>query len=208
MSVTVTTSISGPFLHNGATTAFPFNFKAGSASEVTVYRANGADWMPVTSADFTVSVDPDAESGTVEFSVAPGMGSGFLYMVSEPSFAREGQYTGKGPFTPKGLNNQFDRAAVRDIALRRDIDRSLKLPLDDNAAVNLPAVASRAGRFLFFLPDGGGGVSSGTGSDAALQADRANPFLGSALIAGLHYKLSGDCVFYVRPGGTEHGSRE
>jgi len=159
MAVTVTTSITGPYIPNGATTVFPFDFKAGSADEVDVYRDQGDGWVLVSSADYTASVDPEQEGGTVEFSVAPGTGSGDLYIVSSPFFTREGQYTGEGPFTPKGLNNQFDKAAVRDIALKRDVDRAFKVPLGEDAA-SLPGKADRASKYLSFDSQGDPVVNS------------------------------------------------
>lgn len=177
MAVTVTSTISGPYFPNGATTVFAFDFKAGSASEIQVYRDLGEDeWGLVPSADYTVSVDPDQEGGDVEFSVAPVTGSGDLYIVSEPLFTREGQYTGEGPFTPKGLNNQFDRAAVRDLALARDVGRSIKFPLGEESLV-LPRAALRAGKFLSFGPDGITPIfSEGTGADLGLRTDLADLF--------------------------------
>ena len=155
MAVTVTSTISGPYIPNGATTVFAFDFKAGSADEIQVYRDLGLaeGWELVPGADYTASVDPDQEGGDVEFSVAPAIGTGDLYIVSEPLFTREGQYTGEGPFTPKGLNNQFDRAAVRDLALARDLARSIKVPLGEEPTI-LPRVVDRALKYLAFDADG------------------------------------------------------
>jgi len=174
MAVTVTSSITGPYIPNGATTVFAFDFKAGSADEIDVYRDTGDGWSVIPSADYTAFVDTDLEGGTVEFTVAPGVGSGSLYIVSEPMFTREGQYTGEGPFTPKGLNAQFDKAAVRDIALKRDVGRSIKAPLGEEADLTLPAAGSRASRFLSFAADGQTIVlSEGTGADLGLRQDLA-----------------------------------
>ena len=153
MAVTVTSTISGPYIPNGATTVFAFDFKAGSADEIEVYRDLADGWEAVPGADYTASVNPDDEGGQVEFSIAPGAGTGDLYIVSTPLFTREGQYTGEGPFTPKGLNNQFDRAAVRDLALARDVGRSIKVPLGEEPAI-LPRVADRALKYLAFDADG------------------------------------------------------
>ncbi|WP_052757305.1 hypothetical protein [Sphingobium chungbukense] len=160
MAVTVTTTISGPYIPNGATTVFAFDFKAGSADEIEVYRDTGADWELVPGADFTATVDPEQEGGDVEFSVAPAIGSGNLYIVSEPFFTREGQYTGEGPFTPKGLNNQFDKAAVRDLALARDVGRSIRAPLGE-AGFEMPRAALRANKYLAFDAAGGAYLAEG-----------------------------------------------
>ena len=173
MAVTVTSSISGPYIPNGATTVFAFDFKAASADEVDVYRDQGEGFVLVPSADYTAAVDPDQEGGTVEFAAAPAIGSGSLYIVSEPLFTREGQYTGEGPFTPKGLNSQFDKAAVRDLALKRDVDRAIKVPLGEEVDISLPSTSSRAGRYLAFDLAGKPVPASGSGADGALRTDLA-----------------------------------
>lgn len=176
MAVTVTSSISGPYFPNGVTTVFAFDFKAASADEIDVYRAVDGAWHLIPAADYTASVDPDQEGGAVEFTGAPADGSGEIYIVSEPLFTREGQYTGEGPFTPKGLNYQFDKAAVRDIALKRDVGRSIKAPLGEEVDLTLPTAGSRASRFLSFAADGQTIVpSEGTGADLGLRQDLADP---------------------------------
>lgn len=154
MAVTVTSTISGPYYPNGVTRVFAFDFKAASASEVEVHQGEVGSWVPISDAAYTASVDPDLEGGSVEFSVAPAAGTGKIYIVSAPTFTREGQYTGEGPFTPKGLNSQLDRAAVRDLVLARDLERGVKVPLGESAGT-LPALADRAGKLALFTEDGG-----------------------------------------------------
>ena len=181
MAVTNTTSITGPYFPNGATTVFAFDFKAGSAGEIGVYRDLASGWFLVPSGSYTAFVDPEQEGGTIEFSVAPASGSGNIYIVSDPLFTREGQYTGEGPFTPKGLNNQFDKAAVRDIALKAEVGRAFKVPLGETGG-DYPRADQRANKFLSFDADGDPLMSSGTGSDAGLREDLAS--IGGADLIG------------------------
>lgn len=156
MAVTVTTPISGPYIPNGVTKIFAFDFKAGSADEVAVYRVLDGVSTRVLDGDFTATVDADSEGGIVEFSVAPPALGGDLYIASEPNFTREGQYTGEGPFTPKGLNNQFDKAAIRDIYLKDQVERTPRIP-----------IGGATGKYPIVLGDGTWGFSVGSGGGGA-----------------------------------------
>lgn len=171
MTVTAQSTLAGPFVPNGVTTAFPFTFKAASTSEVAVLRLLSGVWSVVDPSLYSVSLGT-AEGGTVTLAAAPALASGDLYIVSDPSFAQEVSFGAEGPFTPRSLNGALDKAAIRDLVLKDRTDRSIRAPRGE-AMDDLPSAVTRAGKFLAFDSVGDPLATSGTGSDAALRTDLA-----------------------------------
>lgn len=106
--------------------------------------------------------------------------------------------------TSKGLNNQFDKAAVRDIALKRDVDRAFKVPLGE-AAIDYPSSADRANRYLAFDADGkpvalpaiGGFISPWIFSSRAEAQGSYVP----GLVASIGVKAGNRILNYARDNG-------
>lgn len=171
MPVSSENSIAGPYSPNGETTSFAFEFKAASAGEVIAVDGDG---NIISTALYSVTLDAD-EGGTLTFGAAPQASAyPVLYVVSEPELTQPSDFDNTGPsFNPAALTRALDRAAIRDNKLKRDIDRSVKLPFGEES-VTFPAVADRANRFLSFLPNGDPLMSSGTGADAGLRPDLAS----------------------------------
>ena len=114
MAVVNETGFSGPLYANGVTTVFPFDFTAASADEIEVTVdgiAIGAGKYVVTLAgDFTGSV-----------TISPALAAGEIYIYSVPNFKQEAVFQRFGPFYPDQTNAPFDRAAIRDIWLKRQL---------------------------------------------------------------------------------------
>jgi hypothetical protein len=179
---TNTSGIAGPFLPNGATVTFPFDFKAPSASEVTT-ELQRPGLAPVALGGFTVEINPPSgpDGGSITFAVPPAAGS-TLYILLSPRFDQPIGFANGAPWRAEPVNEAADRSTLRDQALRRDVARSLKTPLGV-AAPAMQSPAGQAGKFPVLLPDGSLGWSSGTGADAALRGDMANAAIGAALLA-------------------------
>lgn len=134
MSVTAINASSGPFAGNGATTAFPFTFDAGSADEVAVLVDE------VTQASgYTVALNAGGNGGTVTFSVAPVTGTE-IFVRSDPSFEQPIAFANAGPFLAETHDEGLDQAARRDIYLLGEV-RDAQDDLVDNAA----AISAEAG---------------------------------------------------------------
>ncbi len=176
MAVETTNAFSGPFLPNGATTVFPFDFTAPSGNEVAVMlrSADGAESFPT---DFEVTINPGF-GGTVTFLNPPAAGPE-LFVLLDPDFRQQIGFENGSGWLAEPVNEIADRSASRDQVLRREVARSIMAPLGDGPMV-LPPVSERAGKFMAFLPDGGVYGASGTGADGALRADMAQKF-GAAL---------------------------
>lgn len=165
MTVEATNTQDGPLLPNGATTSFPFTFKALTADEVAVALFD-ADGEAVTPGTFEATIDPDG-GGTVEFDVAPDDGLA-LYIYSDPDYEQTAAFANQLAFLPAILNNAFDRDVVRSLANRALINRSLIMPIGD-AGFTFPGAAERANKSIGFGPDGsvllGGSTGGGSQGD-------------------------------------------
>jgi hypothetical protein len=128
---------------NGAATVFNFTFRCKSAAEVAVYLAG----VEQTSG-FTVAVNTNGVGGTVTFTSAPASGVD-VAIVSDPDFTQLVSFVNAGAFLPQSHDDANDRAAIRDIFLKGQIDRALKVPLGESG-VELPAAVDRANTVLGF----------------------------------------------------------
>lgn len=186
MAVSTTNAISGPFVANGVTTAFPFTFKCLDIDEVRVTLTVSDVESDVSSDDYSVTLNALGNGGTVTFDTAPAAGSVLIY--SDPEFIQETGFASGQPFSPAVLNTALDRAAVRDQYLKREVLSALRMPQGENAAL-LPSVAARLGKFLAFDAGGDPIAASGTGADGALRADLAT-LLGALMVGVSHPALA------------------
>jgi hypothetical protein len=145
MAVSSTDTYSGPYEANGVTVDFPFTFKAVSIDDVAVMirTADGDQIVDPSAYDVTLA----GEGGTASFAVAPTDGE--VYVLSEPSFLQPVVFASGQPFLPSVINEVNDRSAARDLVLARNIGRSIKTPLGEDAGT-LPRAADRAGKYLAF----------------------------------------------------------
>ncbi len=128
MAVTVGNGvIAGPFTPNGVTTAFAFDFRVLKKEELSVYRGELDAWDEVSASLYDIVIDA-TEGGEVQFVVPPAAGEP-LYIAATPLFDQGTGYGGgEAPFTPKSLNAEFDRAAMRAAVLKERADRALAVP--------------------------------------------------------------------------------
>lgn len=128
MTVSVTNTLAGPYIPNGVTTTFRFDFKVSSVDEVRVFRVVDGAETDVDPGFFTVVIAADTEGGSVVFTLPPAPGLGDLYVEPDPLFTQPANFNNNG-FLPRTINPQLDRAALRDLWLKNRVDRSLRLPI-------------------------------------------------------------------------------
>ncbi|AOR77233.1 hypothetical protein [Novosphingobium resinovorum] len=126
MAVSTDNAFSGPYLANGVTVVFPFTFQAPSAAEVGVLVRNGIG-VEVDPGSYTVQQAQD-KRGNVVFDVAPADGL-TVTPILEPSFTQDLQFQNGSAWLAEPVNEGYDRAAQRDQALKRDVDRAMKAPI-------------------------------------------------------------------------------
>lgn len=152
MTVSAPNTTSGPFVADGVTTSFPFTFKAqeGADVRVAVVDDNGVEVSAYSEADYSVSVEDDM-GGTVLFETPP---SGVNILLSlDPSFTQEIAFPNYGAWEPEAVEGGLDRSAMRDLALKDGVDRSLKAPRGVVMG-ELPPPAELAGKVVGFANDG------------------------------------------------------
>lgn len=166
MTVSAVTAISGPFVGNGATVAFPFTFDAASATEVAVF-VNGVE----VTTGFTVSLAAGGNGGTVTFATAPASGV-TICIVTDPDFTQDIAFTNGGPFLPETHDEANDRAARRAIYLDWLLSRTAKVPVGETIG-NLPAEADRASMISTWDANGDPAAAIAVSEFTGLQSDVA-----------------------------------
>lgn len=145
MTVNSSASSSGPYLGNGSNKVFAFGFLVASASEVGVL-VNGVEANPAT---YSVSLTGTAPSaGSITFVTAPANGSTVI-PFPDPSFLQELDFINNGAFLPEVIEEGFDRATLRSIALLAMIGRSVRVAPGSSLS-ELPDVDARKGLYLKF----------------------------------------------------------
>jgi len=209
MAVSTTNAISGPYIANGVTVTFPFSFTAPSPDEVDVVLVDDAG-RETSLTGYDVSI-VQAGGGSVTFSTPPMDASKKLFVLLDPSFRQEIAFENGSAWRAEPVNDGYDRSALRDQVLRRDVSRGIKTPLGEPGAL-LPTAASRASKALFFNEEGAPEPISveDFAAPAAEQAGRAEVAAGAAeafvgptfttVLAGLAATLSGQ--FFAVTNGT------
>jgi hypothetical protein len=146
MTILSENAFAGPFVPNGTTTVFPFNFGAVSPSEVSVFRLNAAG-AQIAESGYTVHLLD--VGGNVVYGSAPPAGDP-LYIVSNPNFEQQVNFLAQGNWSPKTMNGALDRAAVRDQMLLWLSNRSLRAPEPEPNVAQLPSIAGRRNKVLGF----------------------------------------------------------
>lgn len=218
MTVSSTATTAGPYVGNGATTSFPFSFKALSPAEVDVLVDGG-----VIGGGYTVSLNDDGEGGAVTFDIAPASAKQIL-LRSAPSFQQSIRFQNNGAFLPQTHEEGLDRGAARDLYLLRLIESIPEVDLSqqieaaatarqaaESAATNAEGFASDAATLLTGV---GEALSAGTVSDlvgtriytsrAALEADLTPADNLYALVIGDATAANND--LYQKNGATGAGS--
>lgn len=135
----VTNPVAGPFSPNGVTTAFAFEFKISSTSEIAVLNVTAAGVLTgtVSSSLYTVTIAGDGEGGTVTFTTAPDAATyPQLYIVSNPTFDQDVEFSSTGPFNPSSINEPLWHEGAKTLLNDHRIKRSLRFQdYDDTSDV-------------------------------------------------------------------------
>jgi hypothetical protein len=134
MTISSTTRRAGPYIGNGVTTLFPFNFKVFKDADLLVVRADpgGAESALVLGADYTVTLNltpgGDIFGGTVAMT-APLADGWRLVITSAVPQLQPMVITNQGKFFPDVLNNSADRAVILIQQIREVLSRALTVPI-------------------------------------------------------------------------------
>lgn len=149
MTVASSTSKSGPYTGNGATTVFAFGFKVQAATDIKVLRTVTTDGNPVdtelaVAVDYTVSVNADQNTspgGSVTMTSAP-TASQKITILRNMTATQGASIPNQGGFYPKVVENALDKLTMLCQQLSEEVSRSLRLSVTDTVT-NLQELLDR-----------------------------------------------------------------
>jgi hypothetical protein len=142
VTVPATDRRAGPFLGTGVITALPFTFKVFEAADLVVTRADtaGLETVLALTTDYTVSLNPDQDAspgGTVTPVVAPAAGE-TVTITSGVSYEQTLDLLGGGNFSPRAIEDAFDRTVMQIQQLVEQGERTLQAPVSFTGDPQLP----------------------------------------------------------------------
>ena len=133
MTVSSTTSRSGPYTGNGVTTVFAYGFRILDETHVEVVRTESGVDETVSPSEFTVSGVGDAVGGNITFTLAPTVDQTITIIRAAP-FTQQVDLENQGAYYAETIEEAFDLAAMRDQQLQEQVDRSVKIPVGADAS--------------------------------------------------------------------------
>lgn len=173
--------------------AVPFYFLDNDDLKVTRIDADGSETVLVRGTHYSVAGAGNPTGGSVT-PLAP-IATGTSWRIEgDISLGQPTDYTGGDDFPAESHERGLDRSMIAHQEARRDLldlyVRALLLPRGETAPA-IPDPLTRASRFLGFDAAGNVIFSFGTGADAGLREDMADPDIGGSLLAyaaGLTFK--------------------
>ncbi|WOH79022.1 hypothetical protein RX327_24280 [Bradyrhizobium sp. BEA-2-5] len=160
MTVPSEVNRSGPYIGNGVTTVFPYEFRILDQAHIKVVRTeNGAETTLTLGADYTVSGVGDDAGGSVTTSVAPTSAQTITNLRDVP-FTQETDLENQGAYFAETVEASFDLAAMRDQQLKGGFDRSLRVS-ESSSFLGMTVPDPAAGKYLKWKQDLTGLENSG-----------------------------------------------
>lgn len=177
MTVTVTTARKD-YTGDGSTTAFTFDFKILSTSDLlveNVVTSSGAVTTQILDTDYTVSFD--SEGGTVTYTTAPASTVSIVITRKlDTTVTQANDFIAGTALSSNGLESILDKIVMSIHDLRREVDRCIKIASDPNITgdVELPEATLTAGYGVAVNDTADGFTtvnlsSSGTGLDNIVE---------------------------------------
>lgn len=143
---------------DGSTTSFSTVFTFAANDEVTVTKvvtATGVETEFTEGTEYTLTGAGTGSAGTVTISTSPSdytPASGTKLVIQlKPDFTQTTDLPRGGTVSPADTLEPMHDSRVRQmLRLKDDVDRALKLPIDETSAATLPVATLRAGKILSF----------------------------------------------------------
>lgn len=117
---------------NGITTTFSFDFKIFDATQILSYLINTTTLVvtgpQVLNTDYTISINPVTEGGTITYTVAPATGYNWFVKRLVP-YQQEAVIPTEGPLPGLQISNQLDLMTMMVIQDQESVSRSFQLGL-------------------------------------------------------------------------------
>lgn len=134
MTVASEVNRSGPYIGNGVTTVFDYEFRILDQAHISVIRAQaGAETILTLGADYTVSGVGDAGGGSITMMAPPTFAQTITLLRNVP-FTQETDLNNQGAYFAETIEAGFDLAAMRDQELSERLDRAVVIPASADVA--------------------------------------------------------------------------
>ncbi|WP_421930033.1 hypothetical protein [Nitratireductor rhodophyticola] len=129
MTVPSQVNRSGPYLGNGVTTVFDYEFKIDDENHLKVVKRNaaGVESELVIDDDYIVSDVGNPSGGQVAVVVAPAAGETITLLRNVP-FVQETDLENQGAYYAETVENALDLAVMRDQQLQEQVSRAVRIP--------------------------------------------------------------------------------
>jgi hypothetical protein len=134
MTISATNRKSGPYVTNGVTTNFAYDFTIAADDELEVYKLNtstNVEEILSLDSDYTVTGAGDAGGGNVV--ISPALGAGFnITIKGVVELSQETDFDNQGGWHPDVHEQAFDKLTKVCIDLQEQLDRCLKVNITDD----------------------------------------------------------------------------
>jgi hypothetical protein len=158
LTVTTTSSTTGPLAGDGSNAAWPFTFPIQSQSQLKVIRRSAAGVETViSSSDYGLALVNEGRSGgTVTYPLGTSrVAVGESVTVRRnPAFTQPTNLRNQGSLAPETVESVADRSVYNDQHLLDASNRSLRVAESEEPLDAMPAAGTRAGRYLSFDASG------------------------------------------------------
>lgn len=123
MAINNTINSAGPYIGNGSTTTFSYNFRILNVSQLAVFRERNSTVTKLNlNTDYTVS-GVGLSFGTITFSTAP-LNTDIIYIVSDYKATQLTEFESQGAFFPQTHEDAMDKMTYLIMQLEK---RTLKV---------------------------------------------------------------------------------
>ena len=161
MTISSANRKAGPYVGNGSATSFAFSFKVFTAADVVVTKttlATGVEAVLVLTTDYTVSLNADQNAnpgGSVTYAPSPTMAATHsLTLTSAVAQTQGTDIPSAGGWYPEVVENALDKATILTQQQQEVLDRTIRFPVAETGAVQLPAAVVRASKIIGFDANG------------------------------------------------------
>ena len=168
---------------NGVTVAFAYGFKVFADADLEV-RVD--DVLQTLTTHYTVTGAGDAGGGTVVFVTIP-INLAVVTISGELAYERETDFIENGAIRSQTLDDDLDKATMLIQQLRRDVRRSIKVPIEETDDQVVPSTAAeRANKVLGFGASGEPVAQTITDLSSVLSSIAADLTLASGVLSITH----------------------
>jgi hypothetical protein len=125
-----TSDVREQYVGNGVTVVFGFSFKIFAATEIKVYSydlTTEIETLLTKDVDYTVTFDTDAESGSIDMTLAGAPDSNTrITIVRVGTYLQDTDFTENDPFPASTSNNRFDKNVMMIQELKEQLGRAIK----------------------------------------------------------------------------------